>query len=201
MLQKQVREVNMQGWGQQHRWGSMSRDSEKFCKNMRNYTTVEELTSTGTRPQAWRLQWQSHWRTLLTNPLKSMTIFSEGKKMEISREILDFSNSWSTTSELDGQLLFWNIFWTKRRNEQIYSHNLSPQHRDVSACDSSPHEGCGHNCGTDITYICSAHINLYSNCADACKGFGIKGLLKRAICSPIALLQYKLYREAISWSQ
>ena len=54
---------------------------------------------------------------------------------------------------------------------------------------------------TDITYICSTHITLYSNCTDDYKGLGIKGLLKRAICSPIALLQYKLYREAISWSQ
>lgn len=78
-----------------------------------------------------------------------MTIFSEGKKTEISREILDFSNSWSMTSEQDGQLLILNIFWTKRRNEQIYSHNLSPQHRDISVCESFPHEGCGHNCGTN----------------------------------------------------
>lgn len=153
MLQKQVREVNMQGWRQQHRWGSMSRDSEKFGKDTRNYTTVEELRSTGTRPQAWRLQWQPHWRTLLTNPLKLMTIFSEGKKTEISREILDFSNSWSMTSEQDGQLLILNIFWTKRRNEQIYSHNLSPQHRDISVCESFPHEGCGHNCGTNWHHL------------------------------------------------
>lgn len=54
---------------------------------------------------------------------------------------------------------------------------------------------------TNITYICPTCITWYSNCTKACKELSIKGLLKRVICSPIALLQYNLYTEAISRSQ
>lgn len=143
MLQKQVREVNMRVWRQPHRWRSMSRDSEKFCKITRNHTTIElRVNISWNQTSGLETSRQPHWSPLLPNPLKLMTIFSEGKKMEISRESLDFSNSPSNTSELDVQLLFLN----RKRNEQIYPYNLSLQGRDISACDSSPHEGCGHNC-------------------------------------------------------